>query len=49
MTWAKSFANETLHSWMLRGYPNLLEELTEALQFAYEKGKEDANHDTQMP
>ena len=32
--WATSFAHETLHSWMLRGYPNLHTELKDALMFA---------------
>jgi hypothetical protein len=40
--WAESFASETLHSWMLKGYPNLLNEVKEVIEFAYKKGWSDA-------
>ena len=32
--WIDNYASETLHSWGLKGYPNLLDELKEALMFA---------------
>ena len=32
--WVDNYASETLHSWGLKGYPNLLDELKEALMFA---------------
>jgi hypothetical protein len=32
--WVDNYASETLHAWGLKGYPNLLDELKEALMFA---------------
>jgi hypothetical protein len=32
--WIDNYASETLHSWGLKGYTNLLDELKEALMFA---------------
>ena len=32
--WVDNYASETLHSWGLKGYTNLLDELKEALMFA---------------
>lgn len=44
--WADSFAHETLHSWMLRGYPNLHTELKDALLFAIAYARTAKNYES---
>ena len=39
--WADIFAHETLHSWMLKGYPNLHAEIKDALLFAMAQAVEE--------
>ncbi len=41
-TFAESYASECLHSWGLKGYPNLVDELKAALEFAFEQGRSPA-------
>jgi len=40
--WAENFASETLHTWALKNYPSLLNEVKEAIEFSYKKGWSDA-------